>query len=268
MFQGKSVRAAAAFVVTTAFVGSAIADMVYDDGTTMSPAPTQVEVKNVINTANAPAPIAATEVASTQPVVVETQKIQKQSEKARERRGFQESVNNELVIQKLEAKRLKEEEKLTAEINKKFTLEDDDAPAGSAAPVMKEEAIVKPITEAPGSASYEMSVAPKAEVAPAKPIVQDQIVNYQSSTNMSVAPVAGKSEGEKASKSGVSIIPKAGLSTISSNGMNINPKFMTGIGIGFEASDYVGVEFGYAYSENGVRLDTISSVGYVTKCKT
>lgn len=256
MFKTKSVRFIAATVAASAIVGSAIADMVYDDET-MSAAPTKVEVKNVINNAGAPAPIAET--VSTQPIIVETQKIQKQSEKSRERRGFQENVNNELVIQKLEDKRLKQEEKLTAEINKRFTIEDEASSAGSAAPVMKEETVIKPITETPGNASYEMSAAPKSEVVAAKPIVQDQIINYQSSTNMSVAPPV---VSEKSPNNGVSIIPKAGLSTISSAGMNINPKFMTGVGIGFEASNYVGVEIGYAYSENGVRLDSTSTGGY------
>lgn len=258
MFKTQSVRIFAASVVASALVGSAIADMVYDDET-MSAAPTKVEVKNVITNSGSPAPIA--ESVSTQPIIVDTQKIQKQSEKSRERRGFQENVNNELVIQKLEDKRLKQEEKLTAEINKRFTIEDETS-AGSAAPVMKEEAIVKPITEPQGNASYQMSAAPKSEVVVMKPIVQDQIVNYQSSTSMSVAPPVGVSEGAKSSKGGTSIIPKAGLSTISSAGMNINPKFMTGVGIGFEASDYVGVEIGYAYSENGVRLDSTSTGGY------
>ena len=261
MFKVQSIRIFAASILATTLVGSAVADMVYDDENTMSAAPTKVEVKNVINAASAPAPIAATETATTPPVIVETQKIQKQSEKAREKRGFQESVNNELVIQKLEDKRLKQEEKLTAEINKRFTLEDETS-AGTPAPVMKEEKIVKPITEAPGSALNEMSAAPKGEATIAKPIAQDQIASYQSSTSMSAAPVMGKPDGEKASKNGVSIIPKAGLSTISTTGMNISPKFMTGVGIGFEASDYVGVEIGYSYSENGVRLDSTNTGGY------
>ncbi|MBS1961497.1 MAG: outer membrane beta-barrel protein [Bdellovibrionales bacterium] len=264
MFKSQSIRLIAGSLLATAIVGSAVADMVYDDEKSMSAAPTKVEVKNIINSPNAPAPIAASaaDTVSTPPVVVETQKIQKQSEKAREKRGFQESVNNELVLQKLEDKRLKQEEKLTAEINKKFTLEDEEAPAGTAAPVMKEEVVVKPITETPG-ATMEMSAAPKADAAPAKPIVQDQIMNYQSSTNMSVAPAASvKPDGEKASKTGISIIPKAGLSTISNTGMTISPKYMTGVGIGFEASDYVGVEIGYAYSENGVRLDSTNTGAY------
>jgi opacity protein-like surface antigen len=245
MFKGQSIRIFAASLFASTLVGSAIADIVYDDVSGMSAAPTStVEVRSVINT---------TEAVSTPPVIVETQKIQKYSEKSREKRGFQESVNNELVIQKLEDRRLKQEEKLTNEINKKFTLEDE--PAGTAAPVAKQEEAVKPIAEA--NPSYEMSAAPKAEAAVSKPIVQeDQIINYQSSTNMSVAPV-GKTEGENSFKNGVSIIPKAGISTISNSAYNITPKFMTGVGLGLDVSDHVAVEFGYAYSENGVRLDSV-----------
>jgi hypothetical protein len=49
MFKGQSIRILAASVIASALVGSAIADMVYDDENTMSAAPTKVEVKNVIN---------------------------------------------------------------------------------------------------------------------------------------------------------------------------------------------------------------------------
>jgi outer membrane protein W len=268
MFKGQSIRIFAASIVASALIGSAVADMVYDDESSASTAPKTVEIKNAVNAPSAPAPVAAapavapvtvtvnapSEPVAAPPVIVETQKIQKQSEKSREKRGFQESVNNELVIQKLEDKRLKQEEKLTDEINKKFTLEDD-ASAGTAAPVLKEEAVVKPITEAP-SAANEMTAAPTGETAQAKPIVQDQISNYQSSTNMSVAPISGKSTDEKAFKSGVSIVPKAGVASIRTHGFDLSPKFMTGVGLSFDVSDNVAVEFGYAYSENGMRVAT------------
>jgi|GEM_PF-3265317 len=254
MFKAKSIRILAASVVASALVGSAIADMVYDDENTMSAAPTKVEVKNVINASSAPAPIAAAEPVSTPPIIVETQKIQKQSEKSKEKRGFQENVNNELVIQKLEDKRLKQEEKLTSEINKKFTLEDDAAAAGSAAPVLKEEAIVKPITDAP-TATTEMSAAPKGETMAAKPIVQDQVSSYQSSTvqtattNTSVAPAPVKPEGEKASKTGISISPKAGLSTVSNAYYDFKNNYTLGASLGMDVSDNVSVELGYSYAD-------------------
>lgn len=252
MFKGK-IRNVALSLFATAVVGSAVADMVYDDEKTMSAAPTQVEVKNVINNSGDAAPIA-----TTPPVVVQSEKIQKVSEKSREKRGFQESMNNELVIQKLEENRLKREEKLTAEINKRFTLEED-APAGTAAPIMKEQAVVKPITDAPvaAGASYEMSAAPKTETVAAKPIVQDQVSVSQSSTNMSVAPLAGKPEGEKAVKSGISITPKAGFSTISNSAYEITSKYALGVGLGFDVSDNVGVELGYSYGENALKLNYV-----------
>lgn len=248
------IRITAVSLLATAVVGSAVADMVYDDEKTMSAAPTQVEVKNVINnTSSDVAPIAMTP-----PVVVQSEKLQKVSEKSKEKRGFQESMNNELVIQKLEDKRLKQEEKLTAEINKRFTLEED-APAGTAAPVMKEESVVKPISDATdvSSASYGMSAAPKADASAAKPIMQDQVSIYQSSTNMSVAPMTVKPEGEKAGKSGISITPKAGLSTISNDAYDITSRFALGVGLGFDVSDNVGVELGYAYGENALRLNYV-----------
>lgn len=247
--------------VASSLIGSAIADMVYDDENSMSVAPTKIEVRNAIQAAAVEAP-------SSPPVIVESQVIQKESEKSRSKRGFQENVNNELVIQKLEERRLKQEEKLTSEINKRFTIEEDSS-VGSAAPILKQESIVRPITDAPGSASMEMSNAPKAETPTAKPISRDEIVSYQSSSSlspapvgMSLAPAEGKPEGEKAFKNSVSIIPKAGLSTISSAGKDISPKFMTGVGVGVDVSEHVAVELGYAYSENGIRLDSTNPGAY------
>jgi opacity protein-like surface antigen len=264
---------AAAFIAT-ALVGSALAEMVYDDEATqnsksnmqpagnasqeMSAAPTNsVEVKNVITT---------TETVSTAPVIAEAP--QKASEKYREKRGFQESMNNELVVQKLEDRRLKQEEKLTAEINKRFTLEDE--PAGSAAPVMKEEKVVKPINET--SASYEMSAAPKGATLESKAIVQDQLAVYQSSTTMSPAPVmSAKSEAsidlddEKKSTSGrrMSVIPRGGASWISNSNYNFNSRFSVGGALAFDASDNLAVELGYTYSQYGVRIGQ-SAMGYST----
>jgi outer membrane protein W len=276
MFKGQSIRILAACVVASALVGSAIADMVYDDENTMSAAPTKVEIKTIVNSPSSPAPIAApiaTEVVSTQPVVVETQKIQKESEKSKEKRGFRENVNNELVIQKLEDKRLKQEEKLTAEINKKFTLEDDATPAGTAAPVMHEQSVVKPITDTPGAEnSAQMTAAPKAETIAAKPIAQDQIAIYQSSTSMSAAPAATaksetsvtvKTEGEKASKTGISVTPIVGLSTISNQYYDFKNNYTAGVGLGFDVSDNVQVSLSYAYADYQVGLAGQSQVyGY------
>lgn len=249
----------AAALLATAVVGSALADMVYDDEASnsnnggsqqMSPAPTKVKVteKSVITT---------TEAATTAPVVSEAPKLQKASEKSKEKRVFQEDTNNELVVQKLEERRLKQEEKLTNEINKRFTIEQDEAPAGTAAPVMTEEKVVKPINEAT-SDSYSMSNAPKNSAVVVAPIGQDQITVNQSS----VAPVSGssvKTEGESSEKkksAGVSIIPRAGFATLTNSSYDINPKFMTGIGIGFDVSDNVGIELGYSYSELGLRMNS------------
>jgi outer membrane protein W len=239
--------------------------MVYDDDASskstnvsqqMTPAPTSVEVKNVINTGEA---------VSTAPVVSEAPKMQKASEKSREKRVFQESTNNELVVQKLEERRLKQEEKLTAEINKRFTIEQEEA-AGTAAPVMKEEKVVKPIQDAPGSDSYQMSAAPKAEAAVIQPIQSDRVAIYQSSAMMSPAPTQGMSattsESTK-SKAGVSVIPRAGLATLTNSAFNMSPKYMMGVGLGFDVSDHVGVELGYSYSEIGVRYtDAYTYGGY------
>lgn len=251
------IRLMAVSLLATTVVSSAIADMVYDDETTMSAAPSNVEVRTVISNSannnnlnsNAPSPIAMTP-----DVISESNGMQKTSERSKQKRGFQESVNNELVIQKLEDKRLKQEEKLTSEINRKFTLEDDTL-AGTAAPVMKEVRVVKPITEAYDSASsYEMSEAPKPPKNQVKIIGSDEVTINQSSTNMSVAPAMGKSEGESDFKGGVSITPRAGLATMSNSYFEMKNQYALGIGLGFDVSDNVGVGVGYTFASYQIGL--------------
>lgn len=246
MFAHSSIRVIAASLIATAAITSAIADVVYDDE--MSAAPTgNVEVRNVINNTNM-----NDNTASTGPVIVES-RMQKHSEKSRERRGFQENVNNELVIQRLEDRRLKQEEKLTAVINKRFTLEDDDS-AGHAAPVMREEVIVRPIHEA-GPNSYQMSAAPRATTAQrATAIGEDNIVVNQSSTNLSAAPVMGKSVSDGGSNGGISIMPRAGLSAIMNDYYDFKNQYVLGVGVGFDVSNNVSIEAGYAYSDYRVGL--------------
>jgi opacity protein-like surface antigen len=258
----------AAALFATAVVGSAIADMVYDDEASqrsgsasstsqeMSAAPTNsVEVRNMITT----------ETVSAAPVIAEAPKVQKTSEKSREKRGFHESMNNELVVQKLEDRRLKQEEKLTAEINKRFTLEDE---AGTAAPVMNQEQVIKPINES--SASYEMSAAPKGGMNESRPIAQqDQVAVYQSSTVMSQAPVAaGSSDAsmkvEDSSHSfgrRISVVPRGGTSWISNSNYDFNSQFSVGGALSFDASEHLAVELGYTYSQYGVRIGQ-SAMGY------
>jgi opacity protein-like surface antigen len=255
-------------LLATAVVGSAIADMVYDDeasqrsGATpsasqeMSAAPTSsVEVRNMITT----------ETVSSAPVIAEAPKVQKTSEKYREKRGFHESMNNELVVQKLEDRRLKQEEKLTSEINKRFTLEDEEA--GTAAPVMKQEQVIKPINET--SASYEMSAAPKGPTVEAKPIAQDQLAVYQSSTVMSPAPVISASsetsmkveESQNSMSKRISVVPRGGTSWISNSNYDFNSQFSVGGALSFDASEHLAVELGYTYSQYGVRIGQ-SAMGY------
>ncbi|MBC7387271.1 MAG: porin family protein [Cryobacterium sp.] len=278
MFKGNSYARiiAASLLATTAtssvvlsLIASAKAEMVYDDEKTMSeaPAPTPVEVRNIIRNTNTNANTNVVPVAVTASVIAESDGMQKPSVKAREKRGFQESVNNELVVQKLEDKRLKQEEKLTSEINKKFTLEDD-APAGTSAPVVHEEVVVRPISDGSRS-SYEMSAAPRVETRANGAIVQDQVSTYQSSTSLTVAPVGngtsvtpvGKYEGEKSTRSGISITPRVGLSTISNDFYDLSNQGSAGVGLGFDVSENVGIELGYTYSTYQVGLKNQGGYG-------
>lgn len=202
--------------------------------TTVTTAPVIVE--------SAPAPVAAEMPTSTK------------SELTRRARMREEMKNEDLLQQRLEELRLRDEQRRSQKLLKSAGLADETdeevAPKAAAltpAPVMKEEQVIAPITERPG-AGAQMSPAPQVQQTQLSPIVSDSVSNTQSSYNMSVAPVDGVST-KKSGTNGVSIMPKIGYSSINNNDYKFDSRFTVGLGLGFTVSDHVGLELGYAYSE-------------------
>lgn len=234
-----------AIAAATGVVGVAFADMVYDEAA--APATTTVTTTTV----------------STEPVVVDGN-LKKASDKAKDRRSFQESMNNELVIQRLEEKRLKEEEKLTKDINKKFTLDDEvtTSASGTAAPVLKQEEVqVKPITEAAPS-SYQMAPAPQMQQSQVQPIQDSVRVNQssavpagESASATSISTGAAVADASEKDQTRIGLVPMFGLASISnSDGYEFNSRFMAGVGLIFDLTSHVALEGGYRYSEYGMTL--------------
>jgi outer membrane protein W len=192
-----------------------------------------VETQSAMETETVSAPVMLT----TPPVVAESAPSSK-SELVRRNRMREEMKNEDLLQQRLEELRLRDEQQRSEKLLKSSGLtadEDAEKPAslsaGTAAPVMKEEQVVAPITET---------------------LVQKDVVSTQQSsvTQMSVAPVGDYASETSKSGNTISIMPKVGFASISnSDNYNFDSRFTAGLSLGFTVSEYVGLELGYAFSE-------------------
>lgn len=205
---------------------------------------------------------------TTAPVIVESSAAAEiaeapamtKSELTRRARMREEMKNEDLLQQRLEELRLRDEQRRSKKLIKAAGLEDEEeAPkaslesAGTAAPVLKEEQIVTPITERPGD-SAQMTPAPQVQQTQVQPIQSDNITIGQASYNMSAAPVTSVTTPK--SSNGVSIMPKLGYTSLNNDNYDFDSKFTVGLALGFTVSDYVGLELGYAYSEFGLKPGT------------
>lgn len=210
------------------------------------------------------------------------------SELLRRKRMREEMKNEDLLQQRLEELRLRDEEKRTQKVLKSTGLDEETAEAEkkkeseakakaaaaavTTAPVLEEELVVAPVTEAPAAppASYQMNPAPVTGVATHDQIIVNQSSTApasQSATSAALAPApsaAVESAGVSATssdsvgikdeeKTRISIQPRFGLLSIQSNQYDMNAKFAAGIGLGFEATDQIAVEIGYTYAETGIQ---------------
>jgi len=219
-----------------------------------------VETQNEMETETVSAPVMVT----TPPVVADAAPSSK-SELVRRTRMREEMKNEDLLQQRLEELRLRDEERRSEKLLKSTGLSGDDAEksasldAGTAAPVMKEEQVVAPITE--------VAATPEVKSTVSSSVQTDAVSSTQSTaTQMSVAPIGDYSSEQKKSGNGVSIMPKIGFASISgANQYNFDSKFTAGLALEFSVSDYVGLELGYAYSEYALSPGTQSYVpGYST----
>jgi len=94
----------------------------------------------------------------------------------------------------------------------------------------------------------EVVVAAPVGAQASKAVQQDQITTTQA------AAVSGTTQ-EKEEKVSVSIMPRAGVSSMSANtGYDVKARYSAGIGFGIGISDHLGFDVGYTYSEFGVSM--------------
>lgn len=242
-----------------------LADLVLDDD---APSAQKVDdrdnLRKVVKTSQKAEEAAASESLSmsTAPVVVEASQeaapIASKSDLLRRARMREEMKNEDLLQQRLEELRFRDEQKRSAKLLKQSGLDEDDSAAaknvGTAAPVMQEQ-VVAPV--AAPAASYQMAPAPQYQQTQLQPISNDAVKSSQSSaasvsTSMSEAPSEGKFVEEK--RSGIAIIPHVGFPFLKNSSYDFESRYAAGLSLGFDVSDYVAVEVGYTYSDMGVRL--------------
>ena len=183
---------------------------------------------------------------STPPVTAEIQNLSK-SELMRRERMREEMKNEDVLQERLEALRLKDEQKRSDQILA-MPATNAVAPATATLP-MKEEVISQ-------------GMAPTAVVvASATPVKSDQISTAQAASVTS-ADASTSAPAEK--KTTMIIAPRGGLTEINATSQfNISPRFTAGLGLAVAASDNVIMEVGYSYSEFGVSNNSIGASTYV-----
>jgi opacity protein-like surface antigen len=199
------------------------------------------------------------------------------SELVRRKRMREEMKNEDLLQQRLEELRLRDEEKRTKKVLRNTGLEEEDSEeveakkasdkkaaaalkkASEAELELEEEIVAAPANEPKMVPVYQMSPAPAGGAG-----LSDQVRYQQSSAAPAYLTVPPAPTGAQSvavtdatkpadKKYGMSITPRFGFTSIGNRDFQFSPRFSAGVGLGFDVSENVGIEFGYTYSEVGIR---------------
>ncbi len=166
-----------------------------------------------------------------QGATVEVQNMSK-SELLRRERLRAELKNEDILQERLEELRLRDEKRRTDEV-----LGHAPQPELALAAPMKEEIVAAPVTDRPG----QPTVAPAGVMASP---VSDQVAVSRASA-----------ESSTEDKLVFSVMPRGGLSgMVNTNGLDVQGRYSAGLGIALGVSDNLTFEIGYAFSEYGVSL--------------
>lgn len=219
----------------------------------------------VANTAVAPAPVAQpapvqaapVQVAPAQaaPVQTSAEDVQNMSkaELLRRQRVREELKNEDILQERLEELRLRDEKKRTEDVLTTKT------PVAQPAPV-SQEAVVAPVTDRPGQQPLPLVVPAAANPAPAQTGATQGAKSAQESSGSSVAQMSTEADGS--SQNFIDFTPRLGISNMTSDSAySLKSRFSAGAALGVHVTDNIAVEIGYAYSEYGV--EATSSNPYV-----
>jgi opacity protein-like surface antigen len=157
------------------------------------------------------------------------------AELMRRSRMREELKNEDILQERLEELRLRDEKARTNQILPQGGVAAATATAVAPAGMMTETVVVAPVTERPGQAAPEVLMA-----------------NYrgQGRASTQVLDVKEEKEGTR-----FSITPRVGIAQMSNNTpFEVVPHYAAGISLGVEASENVGFEVGYQFNQYGIRF--------------
>jgi outer membrane protein W len=222
--------------------------------------------------AEAPIPAVQGGVSTSEAPQTEVQSLSK-TELMRRERTRTELKNEDLLQERLEELRLRDEKRRTDQL---LGAENNQL-GGTAAPVMAPVAettqgVVSPVTDHPGevlnapvpTAAQAQAQAPApaqgqavaAYVAsPYTPAAQAQMAGNQSVTSAQAVP------GSSDDHTKLYITPRFGVSVMNvDNAFNVSGKYSAGVGLGMGITDNLSFEVGYTYSSYGIGLGGANSV--------
>ncbi len=172
---------------------------------------------------------AATEVTTT----VEVQNLSK-SEMMRRERTRHELKNEDILQERLEELRLRDERARTDQLLGVAPAPAQAAPISAPAPVMTQEYITAPVTDRPG-----------------QPAATGSLVASRDAAALSYA-AASEQDDEQTT---IMLLPRIGISNMNGNEQfNVQSRYTGGIGLGVGVSDTVTFEMGYQYAEYGIAM--------------
>ncbi len=224
-------------------------------------APVAVQAQPVIIAQAAPvavapaAPVAVSDAIEFEaPVAAPAQEVQhlSKSELLRRARLREELKNEDVLQERLEELRLRDERRRTDQV---LGVTKEQAPAPMApAPVMKEEMVGAPIGAAPQAQAIPVQGAP---AQPVQAVYEDRVA-VSSASAVSVA----SPEDEKTR---IDVTPRAGISNLSgTNYFNVQSRYSAGLALGVEVSEQISFQVGYLYSEYGIGIASSNPyIGYL-----
>jgi hypothetical protein len=209
------------------------------------------------------APAAPQAAADPQP---EVQSLSK-TELMRRERTREELKNEDILQERLEELRLRDEKRRTSQLLGES--QDSNATNGQTAPIAglatqapQSEVVVSPVTARPGMAAPEVAPIPTAAQAQQysntayTPAAQQQINNASMTSATNVIPSEDK-------PTQFYISPRAGIAGMNVNssltGVNVSGLYSLGVGLGMTISDNMAFEVGYSYNSYGISLGQFGS---------
>jgi hypothetical protein len=234
---------AAGLIATVALLPQAKGQLVYENNSAEAAdaqAEDRTEMRQVLGTSEK---AQATQQAVESAPVAETEHLSK-AELMRRARQREELKNEDILQERLEELRLRDERRRTDEVLGAGAASGPAVSTLQTAP-MKEESVVAPITDHPGKPSLAPAMSNSPQSAPAP--VGD---TFQSS--ISLAP----GEPGDSERTQISVSPRVGIANMvgDSTYLQVSPRFSAGLAAELGTGDYFTFQIGYLYSQYGVAM--------------